>query len=210
LLIALLTAAAAGLLVVAVTVLLGRRQAKVERQLAGYELSDPNAVDGEAPETAVVQQAMAMATRVADRAGLLTKTEQLLERADVPIRAAELLFYVPAFAIVGFLLFAVLIGPLAGIVAAAVIAIGPFAFLNYRDRQRKSDFERLLPDTLILLASSLRAGFSLMQGLEAVAQETTDPMRGAAAGVHRSSSGPVDRRACDAADRRTATTCGGP
>jgi tight adherence protein B len=179
LLIALLTAAAAGLLVVAVTVLLGRRQAKVERQLAGYELSDPNAVvDGEAPETAVVQQAMAMATRVADRAGLLTKTEQLLERADVPIRAAELLFYVPAFAIVGFLLFAVLIGPLAGIVAAAVIAIGPFAYLNNRDRQRKSAFERLLPDTLTLLASSLRAGFSLMQGLEAVAQETTDPMRG--------------------------------
>jgi tight adherence protein B len=178
LLIALLTAAAAGLLVVAFTVVFGRRQAKVERQLAGYELSDPNAVDGAAPETAVVQQAMAIATRVADRAGLLTKTEQLLERADVPIRAAELLFYVPAFAIVGFLLFAVLIGPLAGIVAAAVIAIGPFAYLNNRDRQRKSAFERLLPDTLTLLASSLRAGFSLMQGLEAVAQETTDPMRG--------------------------------
>jgi len=177
LLIALLTAAAAGLLVVAFTVVFGRRQAKVERQLAGYELSDPNAVEGAAPETAVVQQAMAMATRVADRAGLLTTTEQLLERADVPIRAAELLFYVPAFAIVGFLLFAVLIGPLAGIVAAAVIAIGPFAYLNYSDRQRKSAFERLLPDTLILLASSLRAGFSLMQGLEAVAQETTDPMR---------------------------------
>jgi tight adherence protein B len=72
----------------------------------------------------------------------------------------------------------VLIGPLAGIVAAAVIAIGPFAYLNNRDRQRKSAFERLLPDTLTLLASSLRAGFSLMQGLEAVAQETTDPMRG--------------------------------
>ena len=155
LLIALLTAAAAGLLVFAFTVVFGRRQAKVERQLAGYELSDPNAIDGQAPETAVVQQAMAMATRVADRAGLLTKTEQLLERADVPIRAAELLFYVPAFAIVGFLLFAVLIGPLAGIVAAAVIAIGPFAYLNYRDRQRKSGFERLLPDTLTLLASSL-------------------------------------------------------
>src|SRR5205823_14647163 len=177
-LIAVLTGAAAALLVFAVTVLLGRRQAKVERQLAGYELVDPTAAsDGDAPETAVVQQAMAMATRVADRAGLLTKTEQLLERADMPVRAAELLFYAPAFAVVGFLLFAVLVGPLAGLIAAGVIALGPFGYLGYRERQRKLSFEHQLPDTLTLLASSLRAGFSLMQGLEAVAQEVVDPMR---------------------------------
>jgi tight adherence protein B len=177
LLIALLTAAAAGLLVVAVTVLLGRRQAKVERQLAGYELADQAVAGGDASETAVVQQAMALATRVAERAGLLSKTELLLERADVPVRAAELLFYVPAFAVVGFLLLAILVGPLAGIIAAAVIAIAPFLFLKQRDRQRMHAFERQLPDTLTLLASSLRAGFSLMQGLEAVAQEIVDPMR---------------------------------
>src|SRR5262249_37902946 len=80
LLIALLAAVAAGLLVVAVTVLLGRRQAKVERQLAGYEIPDLSPVaESDSPEMAVVQQAMAMTTRVADRAGLLTKTEQLLE-----------------------------------------------------------------------------------------------------------------------------------
>jgi len=177
-LIAVLTAAAAALLVLAVTVLLGRRQAKVERQLAGYELADPTAApDTDAAETVVVQQAMAMATRVADRAGLLTKTEQLLERADMPVRAAELLFYVPAFAVVGFLLFAVLVGPLAGVVAAGVIAFGPFGYLGYRERERKLAFEHQLPDTLTLLASSLRAGFSLMQGLEAVAQEIVDPMR---------------------------------
>jgi len=71
----------------------------------------------------------------------------------------------------------VLVGPLAGIIAAVVIATGPVAYLNYRYRQRMSAFEHQLPDTLTLLASSLRAGFSLMQGLEAVAQEITDPMR---------------------------------
>jgi tight adherence protein B len=178
LLIAVLAAAAAALLVFAVTVLLGRRQAKVERQLAGYEVAELTAAPGsDAAETVVVQQAMAMATRVADRAGLLTKTEQLLERADMPVRAAELLFYVPAFAVVGFLLFALLVGPLAGLIGAGVIAFGPFGYLGYRERQRKLSFEHQLPDTLTLLASSLRAGFSLMQGLEAVAQEIVDPMR---------------------------------
>jgi tight adherence protein B len=177
LLIALLVAVAAGLLVVAVTVLLGKRQAKVERQLAGYELAELEVAEGDGSETAVVQQAMAMTSRWAERAGLLTRVENMLERADMPIRAAELLFYVPAFAVVAFLLFAVIVGPIAGIIAAAVVAIAPFAWLSYKERQRLLAFEHQLPDTLTLLASSLRAGFSLMQGLEAVAQETAEPMR---------------------------------
>ena len=178
LLIAALVAAAAGLFVFAITVVLGKRQAKVERQLAGYELAEQMAaVDGDAQETAVIQSAMAMTTRVAERTGLLTKTEELLERADMPIRATEVVFYVPTFAVVAFLFVAILIGPIAGLIAGAVVAIGPFAYLNHRQRQRKLKFEHQLPDTLTLLASSLRAGFSLMQGLEAVAQEITDPMR---------------------------------
>jgi tight adherence protein B len=101
----------------------------------------------------------------------------MLEQADVPVRAAELLFYTPAFALIVFLLFAVLIGPIAGLVAGAAIVFAPFLYLDNRQRNRRKRFERQLPDTLTLLASSLRAGFSLMQGLEAVAQEIADPMR---------------------------------
>ena len=94
LLIALLTAAAVGLLVVAITVLLGRSQAKVERQLAGYELPDgteagPSGSTGgmTQPETAVVQQAMAFTSRMAVRTGLMARTEMMLEQADLPLRA---------------------------------------------------------------------------------------------------------------------------
>jgi len=188
-LITVLAAVTVGLLVVAVSVLLGRREAKVERQLAGYELPDPVAehvFSGgsgvgsgliDAPETAVVQQAVAMTSRFAERTGLLSKTELLLEAADVPLRAAELLFYTPAFAVVMFLLLAVIAGPALGLIGAAVVLVAPVAYLNYRQRARQLRFERQLPDTLTLLASSLRAGFSLMQGLEAVAQEIADPMR---------------------------------
>jgi tight adherence protein B len=184
-LIAVLVAIAAGLLIAAVAVLLGRHEAKVERQLAGYDLPDPTseftgaAVSGmlDAPETAMVQQAVAMTSRLAERTGLLARTELLLEQADMPLRAAELLFYTPAFAIIVFLLLAVLVGPLAGLVGAIIVLVLPFAYLNQRQRSRQLRFERQLPDTLTLLASSLRAGFSLMQGLEAVAQEISDPMQ---------------------------------
>jgi tight adherence protein B len=190
LLIALLVAGAVAGLVVAITVLLGQKEARVERQLAGYDRVDPldyvaaagtgsGPVGGmlDAPETAVVQQAVAFTSRIAERTGALARTEQMLEQADVPLRAAELLFYTPAFAIIAFLLLAVVVGPLAGLIGAVVVIAAPFAYLSNRQRSRQQRFEHQLPDTLTLLASSLRAGFSLMQGLEAVAQEITDPMR---------------------------------
>jgi tight adherence protein B len=181
-LIAVLVAVAAGLLVLALAVLLGKREARVQRQLAGYDLPEPTQPEGGSgggggSETAVVQQAMAVTSRLADRAGLLAKTEDLLEQADVPLRAGELLFYTPAFAILLFLLLAVLVGPLIGLVGAVALCIAPAAYLNNRVRSRQLRFEKQLPDTLTLLASSLRAGFSLMQGLEAVAQEISDPMQ---------------------------------
>lgn len=188
-LIALLAALSAALLVAAVTVLLGRREAKVQRQLAGYELPEllsehvyaggsgtgPGLID--APETAAVQQAVAFTSRLAERTGMLAKTELLLESADVPLRAAELLFYTPAFAVIAFLLLAVVTNPITALIGGAAVIVAPIAYLNYRVRARRLRFERQLPDTLTLLASSLRAGFSLMQGLEAVASEISDPMR---------------------------------
>jgi tight adherence protein B len=186
-LIAVLVALAAGLLVLSIAVLLGRREAKVQRQLAGYDLPDPTVgPDGgggggggmiDAPETAAVKQAVAMTSRIAERAGLLARTETLLEAADVPLRAGEVLFYTPAFAILLFLLLTVVLSPIAGLIGAAILLLAPIAYLNNRVRQRQLRFEKQLPDTLVLLASSLRAGFSLMQGLEAVAQEISDPMQ---------------------------------
>lgn len=186
LLIAVLVAATVGLLVVAITVLLGQKEARVERQLAGYDVPDQLehvATTGtgstmmESPETAVVQSAVAFTSRIAERTGMLARTELLLEQADLPLRAAELLFYTPAFAVVAFLLLAVIVGPLAGVLAGVGVLLAPIVYMNSRVRSRQSRFEHQLPDTLTLLASSLRAGFSLMQGLEAVAQEITDPMR---------------------------------
>src|SRR5882757_7635401 len=83
--IAVLVAATAGLLVLAITVLLGQKEARVERQLAGYDRVDPleyiaSAGTGsgagmiESPETAVVQSAVAFTSRLAERTGMLART----------------------------------------------------------------------------------------------------------------------------------------
>jgi tight adherence protein B len=182
-LIVLLVALAAACLVYALSVIFGRRQTRLERQLAGYEKPDfpdrpqSSAADVLRADTAVVQSAMDFTSRLAERSGLLVKTEKLLEQADVPLRPAEILFWVPVLSIVLFVVVTLLLGPLTGLIVAAAAVILPIAYLQYKRRQRLQLFERQLPETLNLLAGAMRAGFSFMQALEAVAEETADPMR---------------------------------
>jgi len=56
------------------------------------------------------------------------------------------------------------------------LGIGPVAVLNNLAGTRQRKFISQLPDALQLLASTLRSGYSLLQGVEAVSQEISDPM----------------------------------
>lgn len=182
LLISLLVAAATAGLVVSLAIVFGRRQARIERRLAGYELPDVatepvRQSDVLEPETRVVQQAVAWTGDVAARTGLLGRVELLLEQSDVALRPAELLFYAPTFGVVAFLIVLFLAGAGPALLVGGLVVAAPFLYLSYQRQKRLRAFETQLPETLNLLASSLRAGFSFMQGLEAVAEETSDPMR---------------------------------
>src|SRR5260370_33956679 len=100
-LLAVLTAAGAGLFVAAITVLLGRTQARVERQLAGYQLPEVGPDAGPAPasgmmsqpETAVVPQAVSAPSRPAGLTRLLERTELRVAHGELPLRPAAALFY---------------------------------------------------------------------------------------------------------------------
>jgi tight adherence protein B len=176
--IVLLTAGAVAAGVGVISVLGGRRQAKLDKRLAGYERALQNApAEEKATATAAVQSAVNLTQQLASRTGLLANTEKMLEQADIPIRAAEVIFYIPVFSVLSFLLVSILFNWLIGLIAAALALFVPFAILDRRRRARVDAFDRQLPDTLTLIASSMRAGFSLMQALEAVAQEIRDPMR---------------------------------
>jgi tight adherence protein B len=48
--------------------------------------------------------------------------------------------------------------------------------VKLRAKRRRKKFMSQLPDTLQLLSSTLRAGYSLMQGVEVVSQEVAEPM----------------------------------
>ena len=103
-------------------------------------------------------------------------TQRTLERADVPLRTVEFFWIVVGCAI-GLALLAALAGQSA-LVILAFLAFGggaPFFFVWAKMRRRLRAFENQLPDLLVTVAASLKAGHSFKQGLQAVVDEGMPP-----------------------------------
>ena len=136
---------------------------------------DDNA--GAMAQTQLLQRAVKMTEDFAQRRGFLEVVEGKLERANLPLRPPEALFFYGASVIVVTLLGVGLTQSLLGAMIFGLLAIiVPVGVVNFLARRRQKQFQSLLPDTLQLLSSTLRAGYSLMQGVEAVAQEVPEPM----------------------------------
>jgi len=139
--------------------------------------SDDDDPDTSLAKTALIQRAVEITEQVATDRGLLIRAEIALERANLPLRAGEALFFYAAAVVVLTVLGLIVTGSIiGGIIIGAVASIVPIATVNFLARRRRKTFMAQLPDTLQLLSGTLRAGYSLMQGVEAVSQEVTDPM----------------------------------
>jgi tight adherence protein B len=110
------------------------------------------------------------------RRGLLSGVNSALEQANIPLSAGEAVAGGFGLAGVVGVLAALFTGnPIMGGVFFAfgiLIVIGLLNFLGSREKRR---FENQLPDTLTLISTSLRAGYSLLQAVEAVAAEAPNP-----------------------------------
>lgn len=125
----------------------------------------------------LLQRAVAATGQFAERQGFLQTVESRLEQANLALRPAEAIFFYAAGIVVVAALFLVLAGNAFGaLVGTLIAALIPPAVVNFLATRRKKQFNSLLPDTLQLLASTLRAGFSLMQGVEAVSNEVSEPI----------------------------------
>jgi tight adherence protein B len=128
-------------------------------------------------QTPFLQRAVEATGQFAERQGFLTKIEGQLERANLPLRPAEaIFFYFAGVVVLGLLLVALTQNAFGALIGTVVGAMVPPAILSFLANRRQKQFDSLLPDTLQLLASTLRAGYSLMQGVEAVSQEVSEPV----------------------------------
>jgi tight adherence protein B len=107
---------------------------------------------------------------------MLGSIETALEQANMPIRPGEAIAGVIGLAVIVSVISAIvlggIIGGLVGGFATLLVAAGS---VNYVARRERNRFINQLPDTLNLISTSLRAGYSLLQSLEAVASEAPQP-----------------------------------
>jgi tight adherence protein B len=140
-------------------------------------------------ETRVTTKAARKEKRVAALANVFRMTEKLfgklaiwhrigkmLERADVPLRTVEFFWIEVAAVLVAFVV-GTLIGAPIPLVLVLVVVAGsiPYAIVWMKMRKRIRMFEDQLPDMLITIAASLKAGHSFKQGLQAVVDEGHPP-----------------------------------
>jgi tight adherence protein B len=181
-LIILLGAIAAGLLVWAVASLVMPNSNDLTSRLEVYDESfgaepDPDLVGDSSVTVPILQRAVDFTGDLAERRGVLDKVESMLERANLPLRAPEAMFFTAVLALVLVVLSFFLTGNiLVALIVAGFAAVVPGAVLNFLIRKRQKAFRAQLPDMLTLLAGTLKAGYSIGQGFESVSTEVDDPM----------------------------------
>jgi tight adherence protein B len=179
--VALLVLLGAGLLAYALILIAVRDESALDQALQPYaaevSVDDEATGDVRMAETALVKRAVEMTGRFAEDRGVLQWVERQLEQADLPLRAAEGIFFWFASVIVVTLLGLFTTRSFfGGLLLMGIAIVAPPLVLQALSAKRRRTFTSQLPDTLQLLSGSLRAGYSLLQGVEAVSQEVDDPM----------------------------------
>ncbi len=156
----------------------GGVSARLERYASGKGDGESGSDEGPA-ESAVV----AGLSRVIERQDLTTRLATDLARADLKMRPAEFLIFW-AITPIGFVFVAFIVGivlpgfrnPVALVVMFLLGLWAPRLYLKRRQSKRLRTFNEQLPGTITLLANSLRAGSSFLQGIELVTREARPPI----------------------------------
>jgi tight adherence protein B len=116
--------------------------------------------------------------RVLEQRSFTAAIDRQLASAALPLRVGEYLLIRWAAALGLGLAAAVLSHlPVAAVPAAAVGYMLPAFFVTFRRKQRASAFEQQLVEALALISGGLRAGYSFLQGAEAVVRELPAPIQ---------------------------------
>jgi Flp pilus assembly protein TadB len=128
-------------------------------------------------ESAVARTAVGLAEQVLRTSNAEKGLRARLNLAGIRQAPAEWVVLVTGIAIGLATLLTLLLGnPLIGVPAGLLLGwLGMCMLVTTRIRRRRAAFADQLPDVLLLMAGSLRSGFSLPQSLDAVVREGTQP-----------------------------------
>ncbi len=180
-LIVIFAAVAAGLSAFLLIVILfgrGRPTSKAAVQSRLGALSGDASSGGFFSRFSILRRAARSAESAAASRGATNMIENALEQANIPLKAGEAIIAAFGLSVITFLVATAFTqSAVWGVIAGTFLLIFSLLFVNNVAARQRKRFEGQLPDTLNLLATSLRAGYSLLQAVEAVGEEAPEPTR---------------------------------
>lgn len=166
-----------GAFVVAYMLLGGREQRKREKALKLRIGGSGDGEGGEAVATHWMPSQLAEAgSRFAVATGFSASLDEKLEQAGLPILAGEFVALTVVSGLAGAVFAGLLLQNIVFVLLiAAVAACIPWFWVSRSRRKRQDLLVDQLADTLSVLASSLRAGYSFLQALDTVSKEIGEP-----------------------------------
>ena len=178
-----LVAGVAALLVMggALILLSTRRDATVAKRIAPHVEQKAAAkvvLPGtEIPNMSVLHQLFVATERVAGSLKYWQRLSFRLEQANLPLRTAEVVYMQLGCALIFGLLGMLAIGS-TGVLVLVPMVIGsmlPMLYVRFKASRRMRQFENQLPETLITMAASLKAGHAFNSALNSVVKEGAPP-----------------------------------
>lgn len=159
-----------------------QRSGRLEHQLGRFTQAGRTAAVGQTTGGLFRQRRRLSTFRTLDvfleRKGFAAGIDKQLARAALPLRVGEYLLirWLMALGLAASIAILTRV-PILAVPGAAVGYVLPALYVGYRTRQRNGQFEVQLVDALALMAGGLRAGYSFLQGAEAVVRELPAPIQ---------------------------------
>jgi tight adherence protein B len=154
----------------------GGKEASIESRLDRYATREVEAMEQRKKERAERGLAARLNRRIAGTS-TSEKIATQLARADLKIKVPEYILLNVLSVILFFLLGQLIFGTLILALAAGVFGFfAPRLYVAQRQRARLNAFNSQLGDSIVLLANSLRSGYSLLQSLESASKELPPPI----------------------------------
>jgi tight adherence protein B len=151
---------------------------KLQKRIEGYaQISErrPDRDDGES-RSPLFQRLLVATEGLLGRLKYWKHAGFLLQQADMPMRAAEL-FYIQLGigAGIGILSMLAIGNVVLSLILFAVGMVLPYLYVKRKAGKRTKKFESQLPDTLVAVAASLRAGHSFAQAMSTIVKDGGEP-----------------------------------
>jgi tight adherence protein B len=126
----------------------------------------------------LVRSLFSSTEHVLGHSNLWSKLGRLLERGDVPLKTVEFAYVILLAGLaVGFLVSVLGLSGIFLLVAFLFGAAIPILFVTHKAKKRLNAFDEQLPDLLMAVAASLKAGHSFKQGIQTLVEEAQDPAK---------------------------------